>query len=142
MAERIPIEALQQAIYTRLSTDLGALSPAIPVYSFMAPQDASYPYAVLSQFSFTPDNTKGSAVQDSVVTVEIYSDSKSATQLNAAINATIASFTSAALSLADNFADIFGVGDQEQVDAFATFDGIRTVLQGIVKYRWSVEDRS
>lgn len=139
-SERIPIESLQTAVYGILNTALGALSTAIPVYSFMAPQDAAYPYAVISQFSFVPNNTKGSAAQDCVVTIEIYSGEMSATQINEATDTALQACTAAALSMAGNWTDIYGVGDQESVEAFAFYDGVQVALQSIIKYRWSVED--
>lgn len=139
MPNRIPIDALQQALYTKLSTDLGTLVPAVPVYSFFAPQDAEYPFAVISQFSATPDDTKGSEMQEMAVTIEIFSRSKSATQLNAALNKSLESCSGARLTLADNFTDI-GLGRQEVAEAFATFDELGIVMHGILKYQWAIED--
>lgn len=142
MANRIPIDALQKAVYSRLSTALATLTPAVSMYAYMPPQDATYPLAVLSQFVFTPvPDKRGANPQNAVATIEVYSSSPSAAQINQTVNKIVNSL-STALTLESSFADI-GLGQQESIDTFATYDQEqdKRILTAVVKYSWTVDDR-
>ncbi len=49
--QRLPIDAIQLAVYTRLSTDLATPWPSVGVFSWQVPKGEEYPFVVIGMFS-------------------------------------------------------------------------------------------
>lgn len=73
MTNRLPIIALQKALFTLLTAHL--TSPAIPVYDDV-PKDAALPYVTFGTATWRPTGTKDADIGDVGQPIEIWSEYK------------------------------------------------------------------
>lgn len=141
MAHRLPFDEVQSAVYTRLVTELAALSPSVRLYSWRAPGDAAYPYAVIQRFDSSPIRDKRTSSQLIGVTIAAYCDATSATGINAIANKILSQLTISKLTLTGSFSDI-GIGTQGECEQTMVYDEAqdKEIFESIVRFTWIVED--
>lgn len=140
MAGRLPFDDLQKAAYTAVNA---ALSGTASVYSWIAPEDATYPYVVLTRYEASPDPTKTTEGCVVVGVFEIYSDSTSATETNGIANSIVSTLNGAALTIANNFRDI-GIRRDWSASQQVIYDEgeDKMVFLGTVNFTWQIEDQN
>lgn len=127
MLNRIPLIALQKALYTTLTT-----YQTTPVYDDV-PADAVLPYISLGAFTCKPNGAKRTQISDVSIQIHIWSSYKGKAEVNSIANDVIAVLSSVYLDLAaDNFETL-----NQDVDFFEAFeadqDGYHGVITLIVK---------
>lgn len=129
-------------MYTRLQATLAGLSPSVSLYSWRAPSDAVYPYAVIARIDSSPVRDKETGSQFITVTIAAYSDASSATSINGVANAILSQLTNGQLTLTSNFRDI-GLGTQAECEQDMIYDedADKEIFESIMRFSWVVEDQ-
>jgi hypothetical protein len=138
---RVPLNALQKAVFTKLNTDSGSWSTAASVYDEV-PENASFPYVELGLFTDDFEGTKGKLYSENTQTIAVCSSARGAKELNAIIDQVVQSATDTSLEgdIDDDFR-IFLVR-LEMVEVFKITDRLGdTYRQGNVRVRFKVEDK-
>lgn len=145
MAERIPLNSLQKAIYGRLvgyaaiATATGKTG-AESVYDEV-PESTTFPYIVIGETEGSDEANKSNPAKEVIVTLYAFSNDPGTKQLNDILDAIVEALTSSALTLTDNFGE--GISRLESWSARKEQapDG-NVIRRGIVKHRFVIFDTS
>lgn len=122
MMLRIPLNALQAALYAALTTYQGT-----PVYDGV-PEEAALPYITLGAFTCKPNGAKLTDIADLSLQVHVWSEYRGKREVNEIANGVVAVLASVPLDLsADNFAVL-----AQDVDFFEAFDEDNGGYHGVV----------
>lgn len=135
MAQRIPANALQSAIYTLLTGDATITSLGASVLDYV-PSDQDYPYIVIGSFSLEGQQAKSVV---SVVTIEIecMSSVGGMDEVNQMMDAIVEALTTSAPTLS-GFSTHVGVLDSAEADVAIDPQG-QIIRVGTVRIRWWVK---
>jgi hypothetical protein len=131
----LPFNALQKAMYTRLTTD----NPTLLVYSHL-PQNSAFPYVTIGQFAGSKDQTKTSNGMTVTATINVWTQEEAMLELNTLMTSVMESLSRQPLTLEGSFREVFS--DVETVDAMFEADSpflssaVQGPLQhGVVRYQ-------
>jgi hypothetical protein len=141
--QRLPIDAIQLAVYTRLSTDLATPWPSVGVFSWQVPKGEEYPFVVIGMFSSIPAGmSKDSGGHEVTLAIEAYDQNTSAVRLNSIMNCILTALSRANIAIGDGFEETWGWGRPESSEVLPTWDeaNAKVVLQGVIRYKWLIQD--
>lgn len=108
MAERIPLNSLQRAIYTVLAADATLAGLNATVTDWMLEEQA-YPAVVVGEYVQDSQNTKTRAVCEVTMSIHCYSTVKGYKEVNQMMDAVVAALTTATpLELTSGFSSTNG----------------------------------
>jgi hypothetical protein len=136
---RVPLNAVQKKIFTKLSTDAAGWATSAAIYDEVE-ENAAFPYVELGLFTDTHEPTKTTLFSDNTQTVTIWSEARGSLEMNAIVNQVVASLTDGTVegAIDDNFR-IFDVR-LEMTEVFKRYEQGNTLRQGEVRVRFRVED--
>jgi len=134
---RFPLNALQLAVYERLSADMAPLG----VYDDGAvPEGTAFPYVTIGVPSFAPSPLKGHHLTAATLTFHAFSVGIGKKEVNEMMNRIVASLSRAPLALTDNFEETT-MGFWEFADNSPEEHEVEGIVQhGVVRYRWEILD--
>lgn len=112
MIKRIPLVALQKALYVALTT-----YQTTPVYNYI-PSDAVLPYIKIGAFTCKPNGSKSTDISDVTTQIIIFSDYEGTSEVNEIANSVIHIIGAVKLDLSEGGFQVL----QQSYDMFESFE--------------------
>jgi len=147
-AERLGFDALQFAVYQRLTDDELGIGTGYqdadgnwPVYDEV-PDDEVFPYVELGGHFGEPIGNKSRSIKEQVYSLHCYSKARGTRELNDLMNAVSRSLTVLPLQLGDDFAAVDGRVSSYDVSKELDEQDESVVRHGVLRIVWIVQDVS
>jgi len=136
MAEHIPLNSVQKAVFDILTNDATLVSLGVTVTEWMS-ESQPFPAVTFGQYEQNEGNTKGVPTTEAVMDIDCWSNIHGFKEVNQIMNAATQALTTSELSLAGGYQST--QGQLAQAQGFIELDPQGNVIRhGVVRIRWYV----